>query len=75
MPIHRLLQYSAFDPEDIASLTIAYESVLQSVRPVDRDNPVAEIVARKVIEVAQTGVRDPAKICATVIKKFGIRSE
>ena len=75
MPVHRLLQYSAFGPDDIVSLTIAYEDALRSLRLVDRDSLVAEIVARKIIEVAQAGIRDPAKICAIVIEDFGIRPE
>jgi hypothetical protein len=33
---------------------------------------IAEIIAKKIIEIAQTGVRDPAQISALAIKEIGI---
>ena len=72
MPIYRLLQNVPMGPEDIKCLTTAYEQTLRAIGLVDRDDPIAEMVARKVIEVGQRGVRDPAQLPELTIKEMGI---
>ena len=62
MPIIRLLQYEAFGPEDIKVISAAYEDVLVNLELVDRTDPLTEIVAKKVIEFAQTGERDRGRL-------------
>jgi hypothetical protein len=54
-------------PEEISRLTTAYEQVLRGIGLVDRDDPLSEIVAKKVIKIAQSGVLDPADIAARAI--------
>jgi hypothetical protein len=41
-------------PEEIGRVVAAYEQTLQGIGLVDRDDPLAEMVAKKVIQVAQT---------------------
>ena len=72
MAIHRLLREAGAGPEESARLTAAYEAALQLLRLVDRTDPVTEIVAQKIIEVARSGVHDPAHICARALKELGI---
>ena len=72
MPIYRLLQNMPMGPEEISRLTTAYEQALRTIGIVDRADPLAELLARKIIEVAQTGVREPADISAQAIKEIGI---
>ena len=72
MPLQRLLSNEPFDPDDIARLTSAYEAALQLLRLTDRNEPVAEIIAAKIIVIYRTGVHDPAHICARAIKELGI---
>jgi hypothetical protein len=62
MAILRLLQNSQLAAEDMARLVAAYEKTLRALRLVDRSDPITELVARKVIEIGQSGVRDPAQI-------------
>src|SRR5829696_4196882 len=71
MPIYRLLQNMPMGPEEISRLTTAYERALLGIGLVDRNDPLAEMVAKKIIEIGQTGVRDPAAISARVIKELG----
>jgi len=71
MTIRRLLQNSPVSPGEIVRLRIAYQKSLHALHLVDRNDPVSEIVAKKVIQVASTGVRDPAQICKIVIKQLG----
>ncbi len=70
MPIYRLLQNSAFLPEDVQRLGEAYEQALKELRLVDRNDPLAETVAQHIIEVAQTGERDPGRICALALERM-----
>ena len=71
MTIRRLLQNSPVSPEEIVRLRIAYQKTLHGLHLVDRNDPVSEIVAKRVIQVAGTGVRDPAQICKIALKELG----
>ena len=69
MAIYRLLQTSAFSPEAVNDIKAAYEQALQSL-DLQRDDPETERLARKIIEFAQLGVREPAQICNLVLKDW-----
>jgi hypothetical protein len=73
VPIYRLLQNMPMGSEDISRLTTAYEKVLRTIGLVDRNDPIAEMIAKKIIEIGQTGVRDPGDISALAIKELGVR--
>ncbi len=72
MALYRLLQNSAFGPDEINRMTMAYDDVLRLLGFVDRNDAITEIVAKKVIEIAQTGERDPLRIRARTIADLGI---
>jgi hypothetical protein len=72
MPIYRLLQNSPLGPEEIAVLADAYERTLRKLGLIDRGDPIAELIARKVIELGQRGVRDPKQLSSLAIKELGV---
>ena len=73
MTIRPLAQEASFSEVDIVRLVSAYQAALQLLRLTDkRDDPVTEIVAKKMIEVYQSGERDPPHICVRAIKELGI---
>jgi hypothetical protein len=72
MAIYRLLQNSAFAPEDIAPLVAAYEDCLRNLKPSDQSDPVIELVAKKIIELAQTGIRDSARLGRLALEEVRI---
>jgi hypothetical protein len=72
MPINRLLEGGVFGPEDIKVLNDAYESALRALHLGDRNDPLTELVAKKIIEVRQRGIRDPAQISKLAIKALGL---
>jgi len=72
--IYRLLQNSVFGPEDIQRLATAYEDALRALELTDRSDPITLIIARRIIEAAQTGARDPATLCAIAIKDLRVPS-
>jgi hypothetical protein len=71
MPIERLLKDSKLKPEEAERLRRAYAFALRSLCLVDRNDPLTELVARKVIEIGATGVSDPLEISEIVIRMFG----
>jgi hypothetical protein len=48
-------------------MTAAFEAVCRTLQLVDRDDPLTEIVARRVIDVAGTGERDPGRLRELVL--------
>ena len=72
MPIRRMLKDNGLaGPEDVERLDRAYSYALRSLHLVDRNDPITEIVAKKVIEVGATGVRDPSEISKIAVKQLG----
>ena len=67
VPIRPLLKNHAFGPDEIRVLTTAFEDTLRTLRLTNRADPVAEIIARKIIELAQQGERDPVQLREYVI--------
>ena len=55
MAIYRLLKNRAFGPDEIKVLTAVYEETLRTLRLANRSDPTTEIVAKKIIELAQRG--------------------
>ena len=71
MPIRRLLENSSSPPEEISRLVAAHELTLRAVHPVDRDDPLAEMVARKIIEIGDRG-GDAVEISKLTVKELGL---
>ena len=71
MPIIRLLRYEAFSPEDVSVIIGAFESAISVLRLTERDDPeTVERAAKKIIECAQTGERDPLRLRSYAIKSL-----
>ena len=68
MPLIRLLQNSAFEPEMIAVISAAFEDACRVLELAQVNDPLRELVARKVIECAQTGERDQARLRDCALK-------
>ena len=49
----------------------AYDATLKTLK-LDRSESVTQLIAKKIIEIAQTNERDPARISALVIKELDI---
>jgi hypothetical protein len=49
----------------------AYESALRLLGLIDRSDPITEILAKKIIEIAETGERNPQRLSALAIKQIG----
>jgi hypothetical protein len=64
MPIRRFLDgHHRFDPETVRLMGLAFEMALASLRPApDYTDPVREVIARKIIELAEAGERDTERL-------------
>ena len=68
MAVYRLFKDQAFEPEAIATMTRAYAEVCRALGLSDRDQHSATLVAKTVIEFAQRGARDPARLRDCVLQ-------
>jgi hypothetical protein len=59
MPISPYLDGFSFDAEAKRVMGIAFEMTCVSLRLADRTDELAEIVAKRIIDLAKTGERDP----------------
>jgi GAF domain-containing protein len=72
MAIYRLLQDGAFEPEHIELVATAYEDTLRAMRLTNRADPVTELIAKAIFEMAQTGERHPDRLREMTLAKLGI---
>jgi hypothetical protein len=67
MPIRAYLNGEGFDPEPVRLMGLAFEMALASLRS-DCTDPLREALARKIIELAKAGERDPERLCEGALK-------
>ena len=73
MPIHRILREAEVDPADMDRIVAAYGRALMLLRFKDGDYPIAEtVIAKKIIEIAQTDHRAASFICARALQELGL---
>jgi hypothetical protein len=70
MAVYSLFKNQAFGPEAIATMTSAYADVCRTLGVNDRDPGHANTVAKKVIELAQRGERDPGRLRDAVLREL-----
>jgi hypothetical protein len=72
VPIGTILKNDhSFGPEDIASLTTAFEAALTSIGLTDRKDPLTTAVAKAIIELAKDGERDPERLRDGALRILG----
>jgi hypothetical protein len=72
MPIDRLLKNKR-TPEEIELLNKAFNHALYLLGVVDRNDPLCDMVARKVIEVGATGISEPREIAQMAVARISLR--
>ena len=70
MAIYSILQNSAFAPEQIKQMCLAYEAALAELKLRDRSDPLTLVIAKAIIEVAKTGERDSMSICTLALERL-----
>ncbi len=72
MAIYRLIAIGTFGPDEIKSMSLAYEGALSDLK-LDRDDPLTELIAKSIVNVTATGERDPETIKERALNALGIR--
>jgi len=67
MAIYRLIRQSVFEPEAIDRMTAA-EHALKVLQLTNQEDPITELVARKIIEFAEAGETDPEQLCTRTLE-------
>lgn len=70
MPITTFIDGMSFDPETRRVIGVAFEMTCVALRLSDRGDPANEIIARRIVEFAKTGERNPDLLCEGVLKEF-----
>ena len=70
MPIAPYLAGQAFEPDLIRQMSLALESVCDTLKLRLTDDSNSRLVAAKIIELAQRGVKDAATLSARTLKQF-----
>jgi hypothetical protein len=71
VPIRAYLEGFRFDPETVRLMGIAFEMALVALQRTDGIvNPTREAVAKKIIELAKAGERDPERLCDTALQSL-----
>jgi hypothetical protein len=71
MAIYCLFRNKPFEPEAISVMTGAYADVCCALGLADGDRRKTDVVARKVIELAQRGVSDRVDLREKVLQELG----
>jgi len=75
MPITPFLAHQAFDPETIETMSAAYVVTCDALHLKVGDDPATRVVAEKVINLAQLGIRDPIMLRTMTLKEFDLSDE
>jgi hypothetical protein len=67
MPIRKFIPGATFGPETIKAMTTAFEKIRTILNLGNPDDPLVEVVAKKVVSLASQGVSDPKEIERRVI--------
>jgi hypothetical protein len=62
LAIYRIFQQRVFEPESLICMAKAYEDALVALQLKNRQDPITEFVAKKIVEIAETGERDPNRL-------------
>ncbi len=71
MSFPHLFQDATFDPHAIEIMAAAYDAVCKALSLADRNDPLTALVAKKIIELASRGERDPDLIYREALKALG----
>jgi hypothetical protein len=68
MPITPFLRDQAFDQEAVEAMAVAYRHACERLGLNDHDDPMNGLVAKRLIELARTGERNPITLYMLTVK-------
>jgi hypothetical protein len=70
VPITPFLRGQAFDPELIESMGAAFSKTCEALGLAERSDPITALVAEKIIELAERGLRNPTTMHLMAINEL-----
>lgn len=70
MPITPFLRGQAFEPETVEAMAKAFVTTREALGLSDRDDAMTQLVAEKIIELAQRGLKNSSTLYLAAIKEF-----
>jgi hypothetical protein len=70
MPITPFLDSTRFDAEATRVLSVAFEMVRVALRLADQGDLANEVVAKRIIELAKAGERNPDLLCERALNEI-----
>jgi hypothetical protein len=70
MPITPFLRNQAFDPETVEAMAKAFVITCEALGLTDRTDAMTELVAQKIIELAQRGLKNPFTLHVATMQEF-----
>ncbi len=74
MPITPFLKGQSFDPEATRAMGLAFENACRSLGLAGRADAATEVVARKIIELAQRGERDADVLHSRALEELDLQA-
>src|SRR5262249_57688649 len=71
--IHKLIANGSFGPDEIEVMKAAYEAALIDVGVTNPDEPIAELIAKSIVNVTATGERNPKEVMERALNALGVR--
>ena len=68
-------QDASFDPETTLIMGHAFECACKALQDLGQPDIVKEVIAKRIIEIAQTGERDADQLCLQALTALGFRVE
>jgi hypothetical protein len=75
MPITPYLAHQAFEPETITTMSAAFAAACDALHLKAGDDPATRVVAEKVINLAQRGIRDPDMLRTMTLKELDLSDD
>ena len=69
--VYRIFRERVFEPEAVIYMAKACEGALVALKVSDRDDPFTEVIARKIVQLADSGEQDPDRLRDRVLEALG----
>ena len=69
----RFFKDGAFDSDTTSAMGEAFERACKSLHDMGQPDIVKEIIAKRIVEIAKTGERDPVQLCERALAALGLK--
>ena len=63
----------SFDPDATHIMGKAFDGACKELHGIGQSDLVKTVIAKRIIEMAKTGERDPSRLCDRALQAFGLR--